>query len=70
MLALEVDILQFASHLWLVFFDKVNLVWIDISETVANLLVSSALLSGLHEPGLGVGIDPGMALTPFPPSIG
>jgi len=51
-------------------FYKVNLVWIDISETVANLLVSSALLSGLHEPGLGVGIDPGMALTPFPSSIG
>jgi len=24
----------------------------------------------LNEPGLGVGIDPGMALTPFPSSIG
>jgi len=24
----------------------------------------------LNEPGLGAGIDPGMALTPFPPSIG
>jgi len=24
----------------------------------------------LYEPGLGAGIDPGMALTPFPSSIG
>jgi len=24
----------------------------------------------LNEPGLGAGIDPGMALTPFPSSIG
>jgi len=27
-------------------------------------------LEGHYEPGLGAGIDPGMALTPFPSSIG